>query len=228
MAKQITSTFYNNVKKSAKKLKKSLCISHSKALELASQQAGYPTFYSLDKAYKNKIPTQADFIQDVRRFLINFVGSEYGNKVIEKNRTMISGYHQGAEDIHSMVLSKLLDVFDHGVDDDGTNINAGWSVVNWCLCKETIKEIGYHYIQKESIEDKIKGNLLVSMGHFFRSTADSYQSRRLVHPNFIIYVADWIRSIGADDECQPVMLKMYSENENNGLAEGVTYWKANQ
>jgi len=228
MSEQITSTFYSNVKKSAKKLKKTLSIPHSKALELASQQAGYPTFYALDKAYKNKKPTQADFIQDVRNILINFVGSEYGNEVIEEYRSMVSGYHQGDEDIHSIVQSKLLDIFDHGVDDDGTNINAGWSVVNWCLCKETIKEIGYHYIKKDSIEDKIKGNLLVSMGHFFRSTADSYQSRRLVHPNFTIYVADWVRSIGAGNECQSMMLKIYSENENNGLAKGTTYWKNHQ
>lgn len=228
MSEQITSTFFNNVKKSATKLKKTQKIKHTQALELASQEVGYPTFYALNKAYKNKVSIQTDFIQDVRNFLINFVSSEYGSEVIEKNRSMISDYHQGAEDIHSIVLSKLLDVFDHGVDDDGTNINAGWSVVNWCICKETIKDIGYHCIQQDSIEDKIKGNLLVSMGHFFRSTADSYQSRRLTHPNFIIYVADWVRSVGADKLCQSKMLKMYSENEYNGLVKGTTYWKTPQ
>ena len=228
MSKRITSTFYSNVKKSAKSLKKTLGIKHSEALELASKQAGYPTYHALKTAYKSQMQPEDEFIKNIRNGLINFVKGEYGCKVIEDNRTVISRHHSGAEDIHSIVLEKLLEVFDYGIDDDGTNIDAGWSVVNWAICKETIKEIGHNYAGKANIEDQIKGALLVSLGHFFRSAADSYESRRLVHPPFVIYVADWVRSITVNEESIQRLLMMYPKNEYNGIAKGTSYWKTPQ
>ncbi|WP_025822451.1 hypothetical protein [Shewanella marina] len=226
MSKHITSTFFENVKKSAKKLKKNLNIPHSEALDLASQKAGYPTYHALITAYKKQIQTPTNLDSFIREALTEIIDSEYNRKEIDVEGHIISKNHNDAEDIHSLVRSKLLEIFDNGINHTGVNISADWSVCRYGIDKESLKDMGYELIEFGSIEERTVGALIVCLGHFYRSAADCYVSRRLIHPNFNTYLTDWIRStaiIGSDSS--QILLEMYPENKYNGLAKGTSYWK---
>ena len=225
MSAGITKTFIKKVKKEAKSIKIDLDISHSKALEVASNRAGFPTYHALLKRYQNQDKVVFDFIQDVREVLERFIKSDYGVSIIDRHSDMLQR-HLHSENTHELVLSKILDIYDNGVK-GCENLNGDWTIVNWLIDKETIKKYGYRYIRMETNHHKVKGALLVSLGHFFRSAADCYESRRLTHPNFKTYLADWVRSVSImDQKDQQLLLEMFPANKANKIAPGTSYWKS--
>ena len=217
MSAGITQTFIKKVKREAKSIKIDRDISHSKALEIASNRAGFPTYHALLKRYQNQDKAVFDFIQDIREGLERFIKSDYGVSIIDNHSDMLHR-HLHSENIHDRVLSKILNVYDNGVI-SCENLNGDWAIVNWAIDKETIKKNGHRYISMETNHHKVKGALLVSLGHFFRSAADCYESRRLIHPNFKTYLADWVRSVSImGQKDQQLLLEMFPANKANKIA----------
>jgi hypothetical protein len=225
MTKSISPTFIKNVKKSAKKLKKELNINHSEALELVSKDAGFSSFHALQKTFNNQIRTEINHVHEVRKFLIKIVEGDHGTSVIKYYKSTLSKYHDTA-DIKPKILTKILDVFDNGVNHDGQNARADLALLAHGFDNETIKEAGHRILKEDDVERKIKGNLLVALGHFFRSVHDCFQSQRFVHPSFEVYLADWVRSLRMNEEkVNKIMRELYVANDYVGFKNGSTYWK---
>tara|TARA_R110001583_G_scaffold68130_1_gene194171 strand:+ start:517 stop:1221 length:705 start_codon:yes stop_codon:yes gene_type:complete len=228
MSKLISPTFIKNVKKSAKSLKKELNIDHTKALELASKEAGFSSYHALQTTFENQKKPEIDFIQEVRQILISYMESDSGGTAIKANEYSLSQYHDTSDivTIKSKVLTKLLDAFDNGIEHNGKNISADYSLLTSGPYNESIKEAGYSLMKEDDIKQKVMGNILVSLGHYYRSVHDCFKSKRLIHPNFEVYLSDWIRSVRADGQhASEIMHKLYSSNKYNGLRSGTTYWK---
>ncbi|MBE3794209.1 hypothetical protein HJ184_24475 [Vibrio parahaemolyticus] len=225
MSNDLTETFIKNVKKSAKKIKSDLNISHTEALEIVAKNHGYPSYHSLITRFNNQDTPAIKLIEVIRTSLIKIVSSEAGLAAIESSRSIVSRYHSES-DLEQVTLSVLLDVFDSGVRHDGYNVDAEWSILAWSIDKEGIKELGYHYLKGDDMDSKVVGALFVALGHFYRSAVDSLVSRRLVHPNFETYLADWVRSVNIDTkEVTTVLLGLFPENSRNGITHGTSYWK---
>lgn len=224
MSNHLTSTFISNIKKSAKTLKKELGISHSKSLELAAKDAGYDSYHALQARFKNQSKSPANYTDFARQFLIQFVKSEVGIAGIEQGRSIVERYHS-QDDLQSIVLSTLIDVFDHGLNHDGNDIDAEWSILNWALDKEYIKEMGWEALRSNDQELQLKGTLLIALGHFYRSTVYCLSDRRLIHANFEDYVSDWVRSVGVDNATITEKLSSFYPKSNvSGLSNGSSVW----
>jgi len=78
------------------------------------------------------------------------------------------------------------------INHDGINRDPDWPILAWSLNKEAIKNEGYEALKYDEFKIQVLGSLLVALGHFYRSAADSLASGRLIHPCFDVYVADWI------------------------------------
>ena len=228
MSNTISQTFINNVKKSAKEIKKTNKVNHSTALELASKKAGYSSYHALDQTFKNQKTPQINYINEVREVIELIIDSDHCTKVIKDYEFAISKYHdtKNINDIKAKILKKVLDAFDNGINHDGQNPNADYQLLTSGFYNESIKELGYSIIREDGIERKIKGNLIVALGHFFRSIHDCFQSQRFIHPNFETYLADWIRSLTITEGSVSKKIKdMYAPNEYVGFQNGSTYWK---
>jgi len=225
MSNTISQTFINNVKKSAKEIKKTNKVNHTTALELASKEAGYSSYHALDQTFKNQNKSQINYIQEVREVIKLIIDSEHGTKVIKHNEFTLSKYHD-IKNIKPKILEKVLGAFDNGINHDGINPNADLQLLTSGFYNESIKELGYSMIREDSIERKIKGNLLVAVGHFVRSVHDCFQYRIFIHPNFDIYLSDWVRSVGfIEEEVTKTIKEFCAPNEYIGFKNGSTYWK---
>ncbi len=119
----------------------------------------------------------------------------------------------------------MIDVFDHGLNHLGNDIGAEWSILNWALDKEYIKEMGWEALQSNDQELQLKGTLLIALGHFYRSTVYCLSDRRLIHANFEDYVSDWVRSVSVDNATITEKLSsFYPKNSVSGLSNGSSVW----
>ncbi|MFT4803983.1 MAG: hypothetical protein ACI9YE_001180 [Psychroserpens sp.] len=225
MSKLISPTFIKNVKQSAKKLKKELSINHTKALELASKEAGFSSYHALQKTFSNTNTSERNYVQDIRNYLIKIIESEHCTSVIKDHEVSLLKYHD-IEDIKPKVMDTILDAFDNGIKHDGQNANADLVLLKSGFYNEAIKDLGYSIIEKDGIDKKIQGNLLVALGHFFRSVHDCFSSQRFIHPSFEIYLADWLRALKINEShVSTTMHELFVANEYSGLPNGTTYWK---
>ena len=98
---------------------------------------------------------------------------------------------------------------------------SGSHLIYTCIDKEWFKENGYRLINSS---DSLFGHHLVALGHFWRSVIN----RRNIeyHPNFKVYMADWIYAFCTADKIDIQKLKsIYPKNKTSGLLPGDTYWK---
>jgi hypothetical protein len=228
MSNNVSPTFINNVKNSAKKIKKEKNINHSTALDLASNQVGYPSYHALNQTFKNQKRPQINYIQEVREVIELIIDSDHCTKVIKDNEFTLSKYHdtKSINDIKAKILKKVLDAFDNGINHDGQNPEADYQLLTSGFYNESIKELGHSMAKEDAIGRKVKGNLLVAVGHFFRSVHDCFQSQRFIHPSFNVYLSDWVRSVAFREEKVTKAIKEFStSNEYVGLKNGSTYWK---
>lgn len=113
----------------------------------------------------------------------------------------------------------------NGIFPGGEFTKSDWYLINEGIDKEWIKEFGYKFIHSSEI-DNIFGHHCIALGHFLRSAAACFIDRREYHPNFKVYMADWISAIGICDETDIKLLKIiYPQNKTSGLPKGVSYWK---
>ena len=230
MSNTISQTFINNVKKSAKKIKKTNKVNHSIALELASKKVGYPSYHALNQTFKNQNKPQIDYIQRVRGYIEAIINGEYGTKIIKDNEFSLSQYHD-INGIKPKILEKTLDAFDNGINHDGINHdgknpNADFQLLTSGFYNEDIKNLGHSMKIKDAIEEKIQGRLFVAAGHFFRSVHDCFQHQRFIHPSFDVYLSDWVRSLDSrEEEVTKKIKELCVPNEYVGFNNGSTYWK---
>jgi len=196
-----------HVKKKAKQLQKnSPNKTHCQCLHEIAQEKGFRNYFDLkqqDKEQKQKVHSATCFI-----------------------------------DIHADIIKKVIATC--AVDDESvpelwdllfTNISSNSDLerieqlTRWKIDKETIKNYGYSALERDSEQDKIVGNILVSIGHYYRSLMDNSARGIAEHINFKTYFGYWLLGFGKDKEVLKKLRRSYPyDGEPGGTSWAPEWW----
>ena len=185
-----------HVKKQAKKLhKNSPEKKHSQCLNEIAQEHGYRDFHDLrqqNKEQGHKIPSSLcsiDTYEDtIKKIIAVCLDGDY-----EKQQGLVP-------ELWDLLFTEITSESDLHRIEQLTRVE---------LDKETIKNYGYDALRKDSEQEKILGNILVSIGHYYRSLMDNSAHKIAEHINFKTYFGYWLLRYGQDEEVTEKLKKSY-------------------
>ncbi|QBG36868.1 hypothetical protein [Litorilituus sediminis] len=196
-----------HVKKKAKQLQKSSPEKkHCQCLDEIAQEKGFRDYFDLkqkNKEQKQEIPLNPYFI-DAHADIIKTV---IANCAVEDE-----------------LVPELWDLLFANISSD-SDIQHIEQLTRCKIDKEAIKNYGYAALKSDSEQDKILGNILVSIGHYYRSLMDNSAHKIGEHINFKTYFGYWLLRFGQDKEVLEKLKRSYPyDGESGGTSWAPEWW----
>lgn len=217
----LTKTAFLNIKKEASKIKKNSTIKHTEALEIASKQAGFSSYWEAEKCFsespknsrpapENKTSTLTAVLYLLFRILDHPVPHPYRDTLKAGN----------IKAIHTDIFSNGIHELTHQFDDL-------FFTLGYSFDKEAFKSSGYKLLAEDDALDKITGLFYLALCHFFRSAQNCLIDQRNSHPNFDDYLSDWLRSVNFQENATQTvsdLCTIFPEREIPVMKNGSTTW----
>lgn len=195
-----------HVKKKAKQLQRnSPNKTHCQCLDEIAQEKGFRDYFDLkqqNKEQKRKVPSGPCFI-------------ETHADIIKKVITTCAVENELAAELWDLLFTNI------SSDSDLERIE---QLTRWKIDKETIKSYGYSALERDSEQDKILGNILVSIGHYYRSLMDNSARKIAEHIDFKTYFGYWLLGFCKDKEILEKLKKSYPYDGKSGGTSWAPEW----
>lgn len=217
----LTNTAFRKIKKEARRIKKIQAIKYTCALELASSQAGFSSFWEAEKCFSES-PKSSTLAPDKKTLALSaaldLLTQILSHPVPYPHRDELKP--ENIKTIHT-------DVFNNGIHKTTTQFNELFFTLGYSFDKEAIKTEGYKLLAEDTDKEKIVGLLLLALCHFLRSAQSCLSDQRNRHPNFDEYFTDWLRSLSFQENAKNTasyLCTIFSEREVSVMKNGSTTW----